>query len=213
MKVNQSNLFNLFELVILLILPLPFLHLNVWYVLLGIGITLLSKYLRKESWRDYGFRSIERRKFFVALSIGLIFGLLDTYFLEPYVSESLTGKGPDLSSFEGIQGNLPKFLIYLVLAWLIGGFFEEYFFRAYLFHRFKQVLNNHNYYPWVAVFISSGVFALGHAYQDTAGVITAFYFAILMGSLYFYFKQNVWYLICIHAIYDTIGLYKLYSGG
>lgn len=211
MKSNQQNLINFLELAILLVLPLPFLHLNVWYVILGISITLLSKYLRKEPWSDYGFKKTEGSKLLLAIFIGVVFGVLDSYYIEPLISR-LTGKSPDLSSLNEIKGSLKYLLVYWVLAWLVGGLFEEYFFRGYLMHRFKSIIKNPVLYRWVAVFVISVVFGFGHDYQDMPGIFGAFYFSLIMCALYFYFKENVWYLVCIHAIYDMIGLYKLYAG-
>jgi hypothetical protein len=48
----------LIELIVLLLLPLPFLKLNTLYVIFALIIMLISKYLRKEKWSQYGFKSI-----------------------------------------------------------------------------------------------------------------------------------------------------------
>ena len=57
-KSKRIIIFLSLELLILLILPLPFLNLNIIYVLTATLIMLLSKYLRKEKWSFYGFKSI-----------------------------------------------------------------------------------------------------------------------------------------------------------
>jgi hypothetical protein len=35
-------------------------------------------------------------------------------------------------------------------------------------------------------------------------MVNTFYFAILLGFLYYFFNRNVWYLILVHGFYDTV---------
>ncbi len=199
------------ELLILLVLPLPFLHLNVWYVVLALLITLASKYFRNERWSDYGFRAIRQKEIFIAVAIGIIFGFFDNYVTEPLITK-IVGSEPDLSAYEGIKGSISGLIGMLALGWVIGGLFEEYLFRGYLFNRFSNVIHNTQLYKWFTITITAIVFGFAHNYQGIGGIVGTMIFAIVMGLLYFYFRKNVWYLVLIHGFYDTVGIFRLYLG-
>ncbi len=199
------------ELLVLLILPLPFLHLNVWYVVLTILIVLSSRYLRKESWSSYGFIKIRQKEFYLAVIIGIIFGFLDNFVTEPIITK-ITGAEPDLSAYEGVKGSISGLIGMLAIGWVVGGFFEEFFFRGYLFYRFRTLINNTLLYKWLTIGLTSIVFAFAHNYQGIGGIVGTFIFAIIMGLFYFYFKRNVWYLFLIHGFYDTVGIVLLFLG-
>jgi hypothetical protein len=132
--------------------------------------------------------------------------------LEPFLTKLFVGKEPDLSSLQETKGNWQKAAILLAVGWIVGGLFEELFFRGYLFYRIGRFIANEKVCKWSALIVTSIVFAFAHAYQDTSGMISAFYFSMFMGLLYYYFKRNIWYLILIHGIYDTFGVAMLYLG-
>jgi len=76
---KRTAILTIFELCILLILPLPFLKINVLYVIFALLIMFLSKYLRKEKWSDYGFSEIRQKELFLAITIGIVFGFVDNF--------------------------------------------------------------------------------------------------------------------------------------
>ena len=211
MSNSKKMLFNLIELIILLSLPMPFLHLNVLYVITAILIVLLSKFVRKEKWSDYGFKPLQSKAFILSVLIGLLLGFLDNYITEPLINK-LAGAEPDLSSFDGVRGSISGLIGMLALGWVVGGFFEESFFRGYLFHRFVSIIQNPLLHKIVCIFLISVVFSLAHTYQGISGIIGTFLFSVVSGFLFFLFRQNVWYLIFIHGFYDTVGIFKLYAG-
>jgi uncharacterized protein len=208
---STNTILSVIELFVLLILPLPFLHLNVWYVILALLITLLSKHLRKESWSSYGFNPIKQKDIILAMIIGIIFGFMDNFVTEPLITK-ITGSEPDLSSYEGVKGSIRGLIGMLALGWVVGGLFEEFFFRGYLFHRFSTLIHNVQLHKWITIGVTSIVFGFAHNYQGIGGIIGTLIFAVVMGLLYFYFKRNIWYLILIHGFYDTVGIFRLYMG-
>jgi len=197
------------ELFVLLMLPLPFLKLNVLYVITALVIMLSMKYIKKEKWSQYGFRSIRLKEFLLAIAIGIIFGFVDNYIIEPLITK-LVGAEPDLSSYAGVKGSILGLIGLLALGWVVGGLFEEFFFRGYIFYRLNSIINNQVLFKCVAITLTSSVFAFAHYYQGIGGIIGTFWFAIIMGLLYFYFRRNIWYLIIIHGLYDTVGIIILY---
>lgn len=211
MKKNISVYYDLAELLVLLMLPLPFLHLNWIYVVAAIIIIIVSRWLRKENWSFYGFLPANFRFAMIAAVIGIAFGVVDNYIMEPLITK-LTGYTPDLSSLDGIRGNWLQYVLLLIIGWIVGGFFEEFFFRGYLFHRIGRIIKNITWFRIVSILLTSVVFAFAHNYQGMGGIIGTFYFSLIMGILYFVFKKNVWYLVIIHGFYDMVGITKLFLG-
>ena len=210
-KFQSSTWLILIEIIVLLLLPLPFLKLNVLYVVSALIIMFLSKFMRKEKWSDYGFKSINLNMLLLAISIGVLYGFVDNLFIEQLITK-LTGTTPDLGSYESVKGDAGRFIIMLVIGWFIGGLFEEMFFRGYLFNRFQSLIHNQKLFKFITILLTSIVFAFAHNYQGISGILDTGLFAVIMGLLYFIFGRNVWYLIIIHGMYDTVGIVRLYLG-
>lgn len=212
LKLNNVKVhvpFTVAEVAILMLLPV--LRLNLLYIALVLIITLTLKYYRFQSFKDFGFQRVEAYKLVVASAIGLIFGLLDNVYIAPYIS-SLTGQETELGGYSSVKGSIPGFIGLLMLGWIVGGLFEEYFFRGYIFNRVRAVVKNPLIFKMTAILITSLSFAFAHSYQGISGIISCFYFSVVMGLLFFQFKRNTWYLVLIHGFYDTVGITMLYLG-
>jgi membrane protease YdiL (CAAX protease family) len=208
-KTGRATILTAAELIALLLLPLPFLNLNIIYVVSALVIMLLSKYLRKEKWSDYGFKAVRQKEILLAIAIGIIFGFVDNFLLEPILTK-IVGAEPDLSSYEGVKGNVMGLIGMLALGWIVGGLFEEFFFRGYLYYRISSIFTNPVLHKWISILVTSIVFAFAHNYQGIGGIADTFLFSIVLGLLYFYLGKNVWYLILIHGFYDTVGIFRLF---
>jgi len=210
-KQKKINMLVLIELVVLLLLPLPFLKLNLLYVITALIIMLSSRFLRREKWSEYGFKAIKWKMLFLAIAIGLVYGFVDNYFIEQLITK-LTGAQPDLSTYANVKGNVGHLIAMLGIGWVIGGFFEEWFFRGYLFNRMQGVIHDPVIFRYTAIIITSIVFAFAHTYQGIGGIVDTGLFAVVMGLLYFALGRNVWYLMIIHGMYDTVGIIRLFLG-
>lgn len=199
------------EILVLLLLPLPFFKLNLIYLIAAILITLASKVIRKESWTEIGFRKVTVKGVLLASAFGIAYGFADNFLLEPVLTW-IVGAEPDLSAYKAVEGNVANLLFMLGLGWFVGGLFEEYFFRGYLFNRIKMLISNPTIHQWIAILITSVIFAFAHDYQGIGGITDTFIFAIVLGLLYFKMGKNVWYLVLIHGFYDTVGIFRLYLG-
>jgi hypothetical protein len=208
---KKTDTLNLLEILILLGIPMLSYSLGLAYIILVILIILVSWYFRKEKIADYGFRPVQAGMLLLAAGTGIAFGLADNYLLEPLVNR-ITGKSPDLSTFANIRGNLAGMFTLLAIGWVIGGFFEEFFFRGYLLNRINLALHSRPAGKWIGIAVTSIAFAIAHLYQDTGGMINTFYFSVILGLLFYFFKRNVWYAILVHGFYDTVGIIFLYLG-
>lgn len=88
----------------------------------------------------------------------------------------------------------------IVLAFLlvvVVAIVEETVFRGYLLLRLEAVTRR----PWAAVLLSSLVFAIGHGYEGTAGVIRIFFLGIFLSVIYLWRRSLIAPMI-IHFLID-----------
>lgn len=208
---KKTTIINLLEVAALIVIPMFSSRLNFIYILLVLGIVLISRRERKERWTDYGFKAVEMPKVLLAAAIGLGYAAFSNYVQEPLVAK-LTGESPDISTFDSVTGNLWAFLGLLAIGWIIGGLFEEFLFRGYLLTRVNQVFNSETLGKWAGIMLTSVSFSIAHTYQGIGGIINTFIFSVILGLLFYVFKRNTWYVILVHGFFDTFGILWIYLG-
>ncbi len=92
------------------------------------------------------------------------------------------------------------YLLALVLL-VVVAIAEETIFRGYLLRRFTQVAGNR----FLAVIVSSAIFALGHAYQGSLGVVAVGVIGVAFALVYFW-RGSLIAPIVMHFIQNFIGL-------
>ncbi len=167
-----------------------------------------------ESWKDYGF--VFQGKWVKLLwQVPLVFLLtviagagtkkLMTLLVEvqPHVQ----------SRFEGMEGNLPMFLLWTAIGWAVGGFMEEMIFRGFLLGQFERLLRKTKWATAMAVCAQAFLFGLVHFYnRGIAGGVTIFMVGVVMGILYLRLGRSLWPLILAHGIVDTLSFLEDYLG-
>lgn len=78
---------------------------------------------------------------------------------------------------------------------------EETIFRGYLLLRFQAILRS----PAAALVLSSAVFALGHAYQGSAGVVTVGAMGVLLGMVYLW-RGSLIAPVVMHFLQNFVGI-------
>jgi membrane protease YdiL (CAAX protease family) len=112
-----------------------------------------------------------------------------------------------------IAGNLPLYLTWLGIAWTAAAFGEEMFFRGFLITRFEALCRGAPFAGVLAVVLSALLFGLGHYYyQGLRGLITTAGIGIAFGTSFLLFKRNLWPLVIVHGIVDTINFSALHFG-
>ena len=96
-------------------------------------------------------------------------------------------------------------LFNLFIMALLPAVSEELFFRG----AFQKALLRLSNRPWIAIFISSTVFALLHG--TLLKVIPIFTLGLLLGTIY-HVTRNIWYTIIIHFINNCLALLAYYYG-
>lgn len=115
--------------------------------------------------------------------------------------------------FENLPGNLPVYLFWLAMSWVVGGFTEEMLFRGVLFTRFEKLFSDVPIGAFLAVLFPAILFGQQHYYyQGLSGLIATGTIAVTSTLLYLAFKRNLWPLILSHGLSNSIGLTAMYLG-
>lgn len=171
--------------------------------------TLLN--LRGERWRDVCLRSPPT--WHQPALGGVMLAVLVLVFsavAEPLLAQCF---GPaDVGALGEVQGNLPLFLYFLFVSWVLAGFCEEVLFRGFVMHRLTQIFGATAGSAWIAVVLQALIFGLLHFYQGTTGILLTAGIGLILG-LSVMALDNLWPAIVAHGLVDTIGFADLYFGG
>ena len=199
---------NIVAIVLFLVLPhyWPIPFFTYAPVCLGLMIWLLRS--QNESITSIGFSF--NRFSWKTIPVGLIFAvgwlLLHHYLIQPLLTSAFGIKDADVSDFNFIKHNPIPYLLILLAAWLIGGWYEEIIFRGFIHSRIAGWLKGKKYAFLISTLFTSTVFAFYHIQQGAGGVIHAGIFALIPSYFLYRYKGNLWYGIVFHALYDTIAL-------
>lgn len=182
-------------------------------VVLVIAIWLLMK-RTGESWSDFGLarprripRTIVLALLFLAAKIVIVQPVADL------VSTLMKLPKADHSFFDHLHGNPLALVFWLLVAWFVGGFAEEFIFRGYLMKRFAQMLNGGRIGWSVAVFGQAVLFGVGHFYLGAAGIVSTSVGALFFGIMFLLSGRNLWPVMIVHATWDTLGIVLIYLNG
>lgn len=117
------------------------------------------------------------------------------------------------SRFAHIPGNLPAYILWLSIGWIIGGFTEEILFRGILINRIETIVSHKVVGVLIAVLVQAAIFGQQHMYyQGWLGFFTTGILGLLMGVMYILFGRRLWPLIIAHGATNTLGMTMLYLG-
>ena len=91
--------------------------------------------------------------------------------------------------------------IWLILMTAFVGFYEELVFRGFLITRLGVLTRN----IWVAVFLSSLIFGVSHAYQDNLAMVQITVIGFIFGAM-FVVRKSLISPILAHMAFDFINL-------
>jgi membrane protease YdiL (CAAX protease family) len=104
-----------------------------------------------------------------------------------------------------VRGNLPMYLLWLVIVWTVAAFGEEMFFRGYLVTRLQNVFADIKFGVVLAVFVPALLFGLAHVYyQGLRGLVFTGAIGLAFGTMFLLFKRNLWPMVLWHGIVDTL---------
>ncbi len=145
----------------------------------------------------------------LALVCLVIIGALGSYAL------SLVIEHPPVvdDRFAGIQGNVPLYIMWLFIGWLVGGFTEELVFRGFLINRVESLLKNEalilktSAVSFLAIIIPALLFGFAHYWnRGLYGALQIIPVGIGFGLFYLLYGRKLLPLMLAHATVDTLGV-------
>jgi membrane protease YdiL (CAAX protease family) len=188
--------------------------INLGYaVMILVGAKLLQH--QGTGWREIGLRKPATWPATVLLGIAAALGAITLFVATQVILMGLLqvlGVSPpelDQSRFNPIMGNVPLFVLMIVLAWTIIAFGEELFYRAFLITRMVDVAKMRS---GTAILIAGGIFGAIHFAEGPVGILANTSFGILFGWIYIRSSRNLWITIVAHGLINTLRFTLLFVG-
>ena len=118
---------------------------------------------------------------------------------------------PQVSFMAYVRGNLGGFALWVTIGWIVGGFIEECLFRGFLLTRVSQLFANPAAGIAIAIVAQAVLFGSLHLYGGAFAFIHATVFAIANGIFYVLLGRNLWPLIAVHGLWNSIAMWIVYS--
>lgn len=114
-------------------------------------------------------------------------------------NESATAK------FGALKNNWPLFFSIIPLVWL-QSMFEELLDRGFLMNWIERTMSSAWFITLFAVLAQALIFGFRHSYDFSERSITVALIGLAMGIGYFAFGRNLWPLIIVHCVLNTISM-------
>ena len=174
-------------------------------------LALTSIGVRKVEWSDIGLKRTDFtvKNILTGVAIAVVYYFTDQYLINPIASKFAP---PGLPEIFNIKGDLPKYLIGLLLSWIIAAFLEEIVFRGYLINRFIDLIGVSVWKKIIIVLVTGIGFGLVHSYQGINGAISAGFIGVFQAITYFLCGKKLTIPIIAHGVFDTIEFTLLFLG-
>jgi len=183
-------------------------HAGFWSVMAGVGAGAALTAMRKESWRDFGFRAGGDARFvlskageftILALVTGsAVIGIATAIGYPPSQSSVLTQQPDTLAGF---------LLDIFFGVWIGAAIGEEVFFRGFLLGKFTVIFGGKRLGLALAVLAQAVWFGSGHVSQGISGMIMAGTIGAVVGLFFLTrARRALLPLIIGHAFVDTVSL-------
>jgi membrane protease YdiL (CAAX protease family) len=183
-----------------------FIEQQLWLVIRTCQVSLpllLILSLTGEHWARFG---IVRFSWLIDVPSGLIIwmcSLVSYIAIMSLVPTSVLNAVPLESSVNWVKpaGLLGVFL--LLASSVANGFAEEFVMRGYLLTRLERLLHS----TWLAILVTTALFASYHLYQGPSGLIGATTFGLVYGTAYCV-QRRLWPICIAHAIENfSVGMF------
>lgn len=159
----------------------------------------------------FAFKSLTPK----TLLAGTLTAILIVSFMQlvffPIVESFFVFDETEVELYDFIKESKWNFGFILIMAWLIGGFYEEIVFHGFIFSRLEKMFLG-KYSTHISFIITSLIFGAYHIQLGAAGTINALLVGAGYLGIFLYFKRNLWYSIICHGVYNTIVITMIYMG-
>ncbi len=167
--------------------------------------------LRGRDWTEVGMARPKSWPFTILLGFAGWFGtsLIIGLFILP-ILESIAAP-PNLQAFDAIRGNLGIFLMLLLpVGWGTAAFGEEMLFRGLLMNRLAELMGRSSFAWGAALVLQAVIFGSMHMYQGLPGALLTGSVGFVIGAWYLLTGRNLWIVILVHGLIDTVSLTVVY---
>ncbi|MBV6449379.1 MAG: hypothetical protein MHPDNHAH_00089 [Anaerolineales bacterium] len=171
--------------------------------------------IRGSAWSDFGLARPKSWGRTILMGVGVTVGVIVLFpLLMGLVQLIVPIPQQDVSRFAFLRGDLPNLIVNVLAMWFTAGFLEEFLWRGYLMNRLVDLQGNKTKLAWVIALVGSAIiFGLGHTYQGLGGVVKVTAAGLLFGAAFLTVRRNLWPLVFMHALLDTISFVQHYFGG
>lgn len=187
---------------------------NLGYVLaIATGAILLRR--QGTDWLALGLTRVRRplRTAMAGVGAGVgaagLFVLVQAVTLWVLLALGFGDAGLNETRFNPIEGNLPLFLLLLLLSWTTIAIGEEWFYRGFLLTR---LVDHTRTGPRGAILLGGAAFGAVHFVEGPVGVMSNGAFGVLFGWLYLRSGRNLWITVIGHGLLNTARFSLLYYG-
>ena len=218
LKTESSNALKIFLsiLTIALCFFIPHyanLSIFLYPIVVLIVVWLYLKYISKENFSDifFSFKRFQVKAIWIGIIAAILLSLFFRYAWDPFINNIIPSGKIDLSDFASIRNNPVNYAIMLLLALLVGGFYEEIIFHGFIFTRLEKIFKG-KWATIIAFILTTIIFGLYHFQQGLKGILLTAVAGAVYHVLILKFNRNLWYGIFVHAFFDFIGLTLIYLG-
>jgi len=176
-------------------------------------VWLFLKYVWGESFADifFSFKRFEIKAVWIGIIAAISLSLFFRFAWDPLLNSILPSGKIDLSDFANIRNNPANYVIILLIALLVGGFYEEIIFHGFIFTRLEKIFKG-KWATIIAFILTTIIFGLYHFQQGIKGILLTAIASAVYHALILKFNRNLWYGVFVHAFFDFIGLTLIYLG-
>jgi membrane protease YdiL (CAAX protease family) len=181
-------------------------NIGLWSILAAVGVGAILMAIRKESWRDIGFRAGGNSRFVFSRAVEFsiltlvtgftVIGIATAFGYPPTQSAVLTQQPDTISGF---------FLDIVFGVWIGAAIGEELFFRGILLSRFETLFGGGRSALVLAVLAQAIWFGAGHISQGASGMIMTGAIGAVVGTYFVTRGRRALIPLMIgHGFIDTV---------
>src|SRR6187549_877550 len=189
------------------------LTIFIYPIVVLVVVWLYLKYISKESFSNifFSFKRFHVKAIWIGIIAAILLSLFFRFAWDPLINSILPSGKIDLSDFSNIRSSPVNYVIFLLIALLVGGFYEEIIFHGFIFTRLEKIFKGKWATP-VAFILTTIIFGLYHFQQGIKGILLSAIAGAVYHALILKFNRNLWYGVFVHAFFDFIGLTLIYLG-
>ena len=142
------------------------------------------------------------------IPVAMTFSVLTAVILRNY---GITSAPPDIARFTGIQGNVPLYASWMVMA-LLASSSEEIIYRGFMISRLEKVLGRSGVSMVLILLMQAAYFGVRHYYQGLVQAYAAGAIGLVFGISYMLTKRNLWPAMIAHTAMNLISLTGRFLG-